>query len=82
MPTADHVRQRIVHHLPGADVDVTDTTGTGDHFRAVVVSAAFAGQSRVDQHRMVYDAVRAELDDGSIHALSMKTSTPEQGART
>ena len=76
MLTADHVRERIAAALPGAQVDVQDTTGTGDHFQAHVVSAAFDGLSRVDQHRLVYAAVKAELADGSIHALALATRTP------
>lgn len=78
MPTADHVRELIQRALPDASVDVVDTTGTGDHFQATVVSAAFDGKSRVDQHRLVYDAVADGLADGSIHALSMRTRTPDQ----
>lgn len=78
MPTEAHVQQRISESIPGASVDVTDYTGGGDHFRVSVVSAAFDGLSRVDQHRLVYAAVQAEMADGSIHALSLATSTPEQ----
>lgn len=76
MASADFIRDRILEGLPGAIVDVEDYTGTGDHFRAVVISPQFAGLSRVDQHRLVYDAVQAQFDDGSIHALSLSTRTP------
>ena len=62
--------------LPDAVVDVEDYTGGGDHFRAVVVSGRFAGLSRVEQHKLVYHAVQAQLADGSIHALSLSTRTP------
>lgn len=78
MPAADVVRDRILAHLPGADVDVVDTTGGGDHFQATVASAQFAGLSRVEQHRLVYAAVQEHLADGSIHALSLRTSTPQE----
>jgi len=78
MLTADHVRERIVAALPEADVEVVDTTGTGDHFAAEVISAQFAGVSRLNQHRMVYDAVAAELADGSLHALELRTRARDE----
>jgi stress-induced morphogen len=61
--------------LPGSRVTVEDLTGGGDHFRAEVVSERFAGLSRIDQHRLVYDVFGTEVG-GPIHALSIKTSTP------
>jgi stress-induced morphogen len=60
--------------LPGAEVDVSDETGSGDHLRAVVVAAQFEGLSRIEQHRLVKAAVKERFDDGTIHALSVKTS--------
>ena len=76
MPTADSVRQRIEQHLPGSMVEVRDTTGTGDHFWAHVVAPQFEGLPLLRQHKLVYAAVQDGLDDGSIHALSIKTATP------
>jgi len=76
MLTADFVRDRILASIPGAAVDVLDTTGGGDHFQAVIRSERFAGLTRVQQHKLVYAAVQAELQNGSIHALSLKTETP------
>jgi stress-induced morphogen len=61
--------------LPGATVEVRDEGG-GDHLRAVVEASQFEGLSRLDQHRLVRNAVRERFDDGSIHALSIETSTP------
>ncbi|MBC7644514.1 MAG: BolA/IbaG family iron-sulfur metabolism protein [Thermoleophilia bacterium] len=78
MLTAEHVRDRIVAALPEADVEVVDTTGTGDHFSAQVIAAAFVGVSRLDQHRMVYDAVAAELANGSLHALELRTRARDE----
>jgi stress-induced morphogen len=75
MPTTDELQQRIQAALPGADVAVEDLTGGGDHFRAEVVSDRFAGLSRIQQHKLVYDVFGAEIG-GPIHALSIKTSTP------
>lgn len=76
MPTADELRQQIEAALPGASADVVDTTGTGDHFRAEVVSDRFAGLSRIEQHQLVY-SIFGDQVGGPIHALSIKTSTPE-----
>ena len=64
----------IAAALPGAEVEVIDETGTGDHLRATVRAAQFEGLSRIDQHRLVKAAVKARFDDGTIHALSVKTS--------
>ena len=66
----------IEEALPGAGVEVSDETGTGDHLRAVVSATQFDGLSRIDQHRLVKAAVKARFDDGTIHALSVKTSVP------
>jgi len=62
--------------LPGAIVEVVDETGGGDHLRATVTAPQFEGLSRIDQHRLVKAAVRERFDDGSIHALSLKTAVP------
>ena len=78
MPSATDLKQRIESALPGAEVQVEDLTGGGDHFRAEVVSDRFAGLSRIDQHKLVYDVFGAEVG-GPIHALSIKTSTPDGG---
>ena len=55
---------------------VTDLTGTKDHWEAVIVSGAFSGKSRIQQHQMVYAAL-GELMAGPVHALALKTYTPE-----
>ena len=66
----------IERALPGAEVEVTDETGQGDHLRATVRASQFEGLSRVDQHRLVKSAVQERFEAGSIHALSVKTSVP------
>ena len=71
MADLEEVKQMIEEALPGAEVEVIDETGTGDHLRATVRAPQFAGQSRVDQHRMVRAAVQPRMEDGSIHALSI-----------
>lgn len=75
MPTAQEIKQRIEAAIPGANAEVEDYTGGGDHFRAAVTAPAFAGLSRIAQHRLVYDVFGAEVG-GAIHALSLKTETP------
>jgi stress-induced morphogen len=72
----DEVRLLIEASLPGAEVEVLDETGTQDHLRAEVTAPQFVGLSRIEQHRLVKKAVQARFDDGSIHALSVKTSVP------
>jgi stress-induced morphogen len=69
------IRAMIEAALPGAEVEVVDEGG-GDHLRATVVAPQFEGLSRIDQHRLVRNAVKQRFEDGSIHALSLKTSPP------
>lgn len=73
MPSADDIKQRIEAALPEASAEVDGADGV--HFQAVVVSPAFAGKSRVAQHRMVMDVFAGELG-GSIHAMALTTKTP------
>jgi len=79
MPSAEEIRQRIEAAIPGARAEVEDYTGGGDHFRATVVAAAFAGRSRIEQHKLVYDVFGAEIG-GPIHALSLKTEAAQAQA--
>jgi stress-induced morphogen len=72
MPTAEELKRRIETAIPGARAEVEDYTGGGDHFRATVTAGAFAGRSRIEQHRLVYEVFGAEIG-GPIHALSLKT---------
>ena len=79
MPSPDEIKARIEAALPQAEVEVEDWTGGGDHFRATVTSPAFAGLSRIQQHRLVYDVFGDEIG-GPIHALSLTTRAPEPAA--
>jgi stress-induced morphogen len=72
MPSTDDLKQRIEAAIPGADAQVTDLTGGGDHFRAVVVAPEFGELSRIAQHRRVYAVFGTEIG-GPIHALSLET---------
>lgn len=73
----DDIRELLAAAIPNAEIEVRDLTGGGDHFEVTVVSEIFAGRGRVDQHQLVYAPLRAALAD-RIHALALKTYTPEQ----
>jgi len=63
--------------LPGSQVVVEDTVGDGDHLQAIVVSEQFQGKTLLQQHQMVYGPLREALKE-KLHALGLKTYTPEQ----
>ncbi len=78
MVNPDLIRQRIEKELPGAKIEVTDTTGTGDHFSVQVVAEQFRQLPLVQQHQKVYKAL-GDLMAGPtapLHALALKTSAP------
>jgi stress-induced morphogen len=77
MPSAEDIKTRIEASIAGSHAEVEDYTGGGDHFRATVTAEAFAGRSRIEQHRLVYEVFGAEIG-GAIHALSLKTQTPRE----
>ncbi len=81
MISSDQVAAMIKTSLPDANVQVEDLTGGGDHYQVLVVSSAFAGCSLVQQHQLVYGAVREAMSSAAIHALALKTYTPEDWAR-
>ena len=72
---AKQIQQLILSRLPDAQVDVTGGEGK---FEATVVDAAFAGLTPVQRHRKVYDSVRAHIEDGSLHALSIRPRAPDE----
>ncbi len=74
----EEVKKKIADALPGSEVEVRDLTGTGDHFEARVVSPAFEGKSMVEQHQAVYAPLKDVLATGALHALALKTYSPEQ----
>jgi len=74
--SAGQLEQMIRQALPDAQVEITDLRGDGDHYAAHVVSAAFAGKSRIEQHKMVYDALKGGMGD-ELHALALQTGVPE-----
>lgn len=73
---ANEIEALIRAALPDATVSVEDLAGDGDHYAATVVSEAFRGRSRVQQHQMVYAALQGRMG-GVLHALALQTSTPD-----
>jgi len=73
---AAEIERLIKEGLPGADVTINDLRGDGDHYAAQVVSAAFAGKSRVQQHQLVYQALQGRMGN-ELHALQLQTSAPD-----
>jgi stress-induced morphogen len=67
------IERLIRDAIPDADVTIKDMAGDGDHYAAMVVSAAFKGKTRVQQHQMVYDALKGRMG-GQLHALSLQTA--------
>ena len=78
MVSLSAVKASIEGHLSDATVFVKDLTGGGDHLEAIVVSPDFAGKTRVRQHQMVYAALQDEMATEAIHALALRTFTPEK----
>ena len=71
--TAQEIARRIESALPGSRADVS---GEEAHFSAVIVSPAFAGKSRIEQHQMIYALFKDEMSTQAIHALALRTLTP------
>jgi stress-induced morphogen len=73
----DSLAALIHRDLPDASIEIVDRTGTMDHFNITVRSRAFAGRTLIEQHQMVYGALRAALRDGRVHAVELKTIVNE-----
>ncbi|HTX56934.1 MAG TPA: BolA family protein [Candidatus Acidoferrales bacterium] len=73
----DSLAALIRRELPDAQVDIVDRTGTMDHFNVTVRSRAFAGRTLIEQHQLVYGALRAALKDGRVHAVELRTLVGE-----
>lgn len=76
LPPED-LKERILENLDDVTVEIMDMTGEMDHFRVIVVSPEFEGIPMVKQHQLVYDAL-GDAMDGDVHALGLKTYTPEE----
>ena len=73
---ATEIERMIKEALPDAAIEIRDLAGDGDHYSAHVVSGAFAGKSRVQQHQMVYNALGGRMGD-VLHALALTTAVPQ-----
>lgn len=74
--SAKEIEDLIRAKLPDADITIKDLAGDGDHYAAHIVSETFRGKSRVQQHQIVYDALRGNMG-GALHALALQTATPD-----
>ena len=73
---ASDIEKMIKAAMPDAKVDIRDLAGDGDHYSANVISEAFRGKSRVQQHQLVYEALKGNMG-GVLHALALQTSAPD-----
>ncbi|MCZ8101944.1 MAG: BolA family protein [Alsobacter sp.] len=73
---ARDIERLIKEALPDARVEIRDLAGDGDHYAATVISSAFKGKTRVQQHQMVYAALKGNMG-GVLHALALTTGSPE-----
>jgi len=73
---AAEIKRLIKENLPDAEVHIEDLRGDGDHYAARVICPSFKGKSRVQQHQMVYAALKGSMDQ-QLHALGLQTSIPE-----
>ena len=74
---ASEIERLIKARIPDAAVTIRDLAGDGDHYAATVLAESFRGKSRVQQHQIVYEALKVEMG-GKLHALALQTGTPEQ----
>lgn len=74
--SAEEIKGLILESMPDAEVRIEDLRGDGDHYAAYIVSPAFEGKTRVQQHQMVYDALQGKMGN-ELHALAIQTSAPK-----
>ena len=74
----EELRGHLTEAFPDAEIVIDDLAGDGDHYRARIVSTAFAGLSRVRQHQLVYAALKGKMG-GELHALALETAPPTGG---
>lgn len=77
--SADDIERLIREHIPDAEVIIRDLAGDGDHYAATVISESFRGKTRVQQHQLVYAALRGGMG-GELHALALQTGAPDPEA--
>ena len=74
---ANEIERLIKVRIPDAEVTIRDLAGDGDHYAATVIAESFRGKSRVQQHQLVYEALRGQMG-GALHALALQTGVPER----
>jgi stress-induced morphogen len=74
--SASDIEKLIRQALPDAKIDIRDLAGDGDHYAANIISTAFKGKTRVQQHQMVYNALKGGMGT-ELHALALQTAAPE-----
>jgi len=74
---AGEIERLIKARIPDAEVTIRDLVGDGDHYAATVIAESFRGKSRVQQHQLVYEALRGEMG-GALHALALQTGVPQR----
>ena len=74
---ASDIERLIRARIPDAEITIKDLAGDGDHYQATVIAELFRGKSRVQQHQIVYQALKAEMA-GRLHALALQTGAPER----
>ena len=75
--SVEDLRGHLTEAFPDAEIAIDDLAGDGDHYRARIVSSAFAGMPRVRQHQLVYAALKGKMG-GELHALALETSVPTE----
>jgi stress-induced morphogen len=73
----EEIERLIKARLPDAEVAIQDLAGDGDHYAATVISEAFRGKTRVQQHQLVYESLQGNMG-GALHALALQTKVPDQ----
>ena len=73
---ANEIERLIKGAIPDAQITIRDLAGDGDHYAATVIAESFRGKSRVQQHQLVYQALKGEMG-GKLHALALQTGAPE-----
>lgn len=76
--SVEDLHGHLIEAFPDAEIAIDDLAGDGDHYRARIVSTAFAGMPRVKQHQLVYGALKGKMG-GELHALALETSVPAEG---
>jgi stress-induced morphogen len=74
---AKEIERLIKARIPDAEVTIRDLAGDGDHYAATVIAESFRGKSRVQQHQLVYEALKGQMG-GTLHALALQTGLPER----